>query len=205
MNRHLGTNSFFLRLCAAICLLAISPLAFSQTVPNQIQVVVVDGEGVITNIHERVAPDPSVKVEDEDHRPISGAVVVFALPVYGTSGEFANGAKNLEIMTGADGIAVARGLRVNETPGKLQIYVTASYHGLRARGFINQTVAVPAGTKAPLPAVHTSKSNAWKWVLLGVAVAGGAGAAAYLTHSNSNTSPTPVTITTGTVVFGSTH
>src|SRR5262249_12061487 len=100
--------------------------ALAQGVPARISVLVAEGEAVTVNARQRPPRDPSVKVEDDDHRPVSGAVVVFALPVSGTSGEFSNGSKNLTVITDEDGIAIARGLRVNDVPGKLQIYVTAS-------------------------------------------------------------------------------
>src|SRR5204862_7661711 len=104
----------------------------------RIELVVMQGEGVTTGVRQRVAHDPVVKLEDDDHRPIAGAAVVFALPVSGASGEFFNGAKNLTAVTDENGLAVARGLRTNDVPGKLQIYVTASYRGLRARALIGQ-------------------------------------------------------------------
>ena len=171
--------------------------------PVRIDIVVVDGEGVTTNTRQRVARDPVVKVEDDDHRPVDGAVVVFALPVSGASGEFFNGAKNLTVVTGKDGLATARGLRTNEIPGPLQIIVMASYQGLRARGRINQTVEAAPGAPVATPELHASKSGSkWKWILLGVAAVGGAGAAIYFTHHSSSTTNSPISITAGTVVFG---
>jgi hypothetical protein len=129
-------------------------------------------------------------------------VVVFALPVSGTSGEFSNGTKSLTLVTDKSGLAVAHGLKTNEIPGKLQIYVTASYRTLRSRALINQLVEAAPGTKVRGPELQTSKSGGkWKWVLLGVAAAGGAGAGVYL--SSRTTSSSPVSISTGTVVFGS--
>jgi hypothetical protein len=171
------------------------------------EIVVVQGEGVTSKAHQHVSSDPVVRIEDEDHRPISGVAVVFALPVSGTSGEFVNGSKNLTVVTDSDGSAAARGLRANEVPGKLQIYVTASYHNLRARTLINQIVEAAPGAKIPPAETHSAKSgNTWKWVVLGIAAAGGAGAAFYLKSRNSNSSTTPVnpiSISTGTISFGS--
>ena len=169
----------------------------------RINVVVVEGEGLTTNVRTKVARDPVVRIEDDDHRPVDGAVVVFALPVSGTSGEFFNGAKNLTVVTAKDGLATARGLKTNDIPGPLQIYVMASYQGLRARGLINQVVEAAPGTAAARPEVHTSKSGGkWKWILLGIAAAGGAGAAIYFTRHSSSTPSSPVSITSGPVVFG---
>jgi len=185
-------------------LVAIMPSAcLGQSTPVRINVVVVEGEGLTTNVRTKVARDPVVRIEDDDHRPVDGAVVVFALPVSGTSGEFFNGAKNLTVVTAKDGLATARGLKTNDIPGPLQIYVMASYQGLRARGLINQVVEAAPGTAAARPEVHTSKSGGkWKWILLGIAAAGGAGAAIYFTRHSSSTPSSPVSITSGPVVFG---
>jgi hypothetical protein len=107
----------------------------------------------------------------------------------------------LTVLTDKDGVATAHGLKTNEVPGKLQIYVTASFHGLRARALINQSVEAPAGAKAPLHEVRSkSGGGKWKWVVLGIAAAGGAGAGYYFgTHSTSS----PISIGTGTVLVGS--
>jgi hypothetical protein len=184
-----------------MALTSATPLARAQNVPARISLTVIEGEGATTGIRQRVARDPVVKVEDDDHRPVSGAAVVFALPVSGASGEFMNGSKTLTVTTDPDGLATAHALKTNEVSGKLQIYVTAAYHGLRARTLINQFVAASPGARAKTPELKTSKSGSkWKWVVLGVAAAGGTCAGVYYgTHNNTS----PVSISTGTVVFGS--
>jgi hypothetical protein len=201
MKRHPLKCLLPLGLCFSISFDALLPAAFAQIVPARINLVVVEGEGATSPIRQRVTTDPVVQVEDDDHRPVAGASVVFALPVSGTSGEFVNGSKNLAVVTDNDGRAAARGLRTNQIPGKLQIYVTASYHGLRARALITQFVEAPAGTTAKTPEVHSKSSGKWKWVILGVAAAGGAGAGIYFGTRSS--SPSPISISTGTIVFGS--
>ena len=127
-------------------------------------------------MRQRVARDPVVRVEDDDHRPVSGAAVVFALPVSGAERRIYQWLdKTLTVTTDPDGLAPAHGLRTNEVSGKLQIYVTAAYRGVRARTLINQFVAASPGAKAKTPELKTSKSGSkWKWVALGVAAAGGA-------------------------------
>lgn len=178
------------------------PAALAQSLPARINIIVVEGEGATSSVRQRVSHDPVVKIEDDDHRPITGAVVVFALPVSGTSGEFTNGSKTLTIVTDKGGLAAAHGLKTNEVPGKLQIYVTASYHTLRARTLVNQMVEGAPGVKVRGPELQTSKSGGkWKWILLGVAAAGGAGAGVYF--GTRTTSSSPVSISTGAVVFGS--
>jgi hypothetical protein len=126
---------------------------------------------------------------------------VFALPVSGPSGEFLNGSKNLTVVTDENGVAAAHGIKTNDVPGKLQIYVTASYRGLRARTLINQTLEGAPGSPAKVPELRTSRSGArWKWVVLGAAAAGGAGAGMYLANRAGGS---PTSISAGTVVFGS--
>lgn len=201
MNNHLLKKL----LSSGLCLLPaiVSPAAHAQNPPARIQILVLQGEGITTNVRQRVAHDPVVKIEDDDHRPVDGAVVVFALPVSGASGEFFNGSKTLTVVTAKDGLATARGLKTNDIPGPLQIYIMASYQGLRARATINQVVEAGPGTTAPSPELHTAKSGGkWKWVLLGVAVAGGAGAGIYFARHSSSTPNSPISITSGTVVFG---
>jgi hypothetical protein len=200
--KHLWKCLLLLGLCLLISIDGFVPAAFAQE-PALIYLSVVEGEGAISNIREHVSHDPVVKVEDDDHRPVTGAVVVFALPVSGTSGEFVNGSKTLTIVTDRNGSAAAHGLKANDVPGKLQIYVTASYRGLRARTLINQVVQAPAGAKTQ--ELRLSKSSGkWKWILLGVAAAAGVGVAISLKGhgSSSSNAPTPVSVTAGAVVFG---
>lgn len=194
MKRHYWKYLLFIGLCFS---------AAAQNAPSHISLLVVEGEGVSSGVRQRVTHDPAVKVEDEDHRPVAGAAVVFALPVSGASGEFVNGTRNLTVVTDQDGLATARGLKTNDTPGKLPIYVTASYRGLRARTLINQVVEAPPGAKPRTSELRASKSGGkWKWVVLGVAAAGGAGAGLYYGRHGS-AAATPVSISAGAVVFGS--
>ena len=181
-----------------------TPLVRAQSVPARIDIIVVEGEGAAATTRQRLTHDPVVRVEDDDHQPIAGAAVVFVLPVSGSSGEFEGGSKSLTVVTGNDGVAAARGIRANQIPGKLQIYVTASYRGLRARGLITQSIesAPGVGNTASITEIRASKSGGgrWKWVLLGVCAAAGAGAGVYY---GTRTSNSPISISTGTVVFGS--
>jgi len=188
------------------CLLpfGLTAALLAQNIPAHIAIVVTEGEGSASGTRQRVAQDPAVRIEDDDHRPVAGAAVVFALPVSGATGEFFNGSKNLAVVTDNDGLAVAHGLKTNNNPGKLQIYVTASYHGLRARTVITQMVEGTPAAQTRSPEPRSSKSSGkWKWVVLGIAAAGGAGAGLYFgTHTSS---PAPVSIAAGTVVFGGPH
>jgi hypothetical protein len=204
--KHYSPNSLLpLAVCLLISIDPMVPTALAQSLPARININVVEGEGASSGVRQRVSQDPVVKIEDDDHQPIAGAVVVFALPVSGTSGEFFNGSKTLTLVTDKSGLAAAHGIKTNEIPGKLQIYVTASYHTLRTRTLINQMVAGAPGAKVRSPELQSRSGGKLKWVLLGMVAAGGAGAGVYYgTHnSNSTSASSPVSISTGAVVFGS--
>src|SRR4051794_12161535 len=98
--KHYLWNSFLpLGLCLLILSDWLAPAALAQSLPPRINITVVEGEGASSSVRQRVSHDPVVKVEDDDHQPIAGAVVVFALPVSGPSGEFFNGTKTLTLVT----------------------------------------------------------------------------------------------------------
>ncbi len=107
-----------------------------------LNLVIIEGEGAINNVKQRTAREPVVQVEDENHKPVAGAAVLFTLPDGGPSGVFGNGAKTLKVMSDAQGRAVAKGLRLNDVSGKFQIKVEASYQGANTSTTISQTNAV---------------------------------------------------------------
>ena len=109
---------------------------------SKLNLVIVEGEGAINNIRQRTAREPIVQVEDENHKPIAGAAVIFTLPESGPSGTFANGSRTLQVMTNSKGQAIAKGLKLNDVSGKFQIQVEASYKGASATTTINQANAV---------------------------------------------------------------
>lgn len=204
MRQYFWKGLLPLGLCFSLTFGGMLPVALAQNVPGRIEIVVVDGEGATIAIRQRAAKDPALRIEDDDHQPVANAAVVFTLPLSGASGEFADGSKSLTVLTDRSGIATARGLRANAVPGKLQIYVTASFRGLRASGLINLAVEAPPGVRAPAPDVRTAKSSGkWKWIVLGIVVAGGAGAGAYYYYSNHNSNSSAISVSAGSVVFGS--
>jgi hypothetical protein len=177
-------------------------------IPTQLNIVVVEGEGATSQTHERVTPEPLIRVEDENHKPIVGASIVFILPTEGATGEFANGSKTLTIMTDERGQAAGKGLRVNQYPGKIPIHVTASYKGLSARTIFTMESVLPPGAKAPSPPKNGGHGKLIVILVIVGAVAAG-GAVYFLEHkSGSNSSgstsngPTPIGITPGTGTIG---
>jgi hypothetical protein len=160
----------------------------SQPVPTALNIVVIEGEGAINNIKQRTAHDPIIRVEDENHKPIAGAAVVFTLPTEGATGEFGNGSKNLTVMTDSQGAAKAQGLKVSQVNGKLPIHVTASYRGLTARTTIMQFIE-----GAPPGATVAKHGGSGKIIavlaVIGAAAAGGGAYAA--TRKSGSTTVTP--------------
>lgn len=175
------------------------PGAFAQQALN---LVVVEGEGAINNVRQRTARDPIVRVEDENHKPIAGAAVVFLLPSQGASGTFAGGAQTLTVMTNPQGLAVGRGLKPNGVQGQYQIRVNASYRGQTASTTITQSNALAAATAAAAGGISG------KLIALLLVAAGGAAAGAVVATRGGSSNPAtiaPTTVTAGTGTVGAPH
>src|SRR5258708_33963225 len=85
--------------------------AQDQPAPSRLNLVIVEGDGAINNLRQRVAREPVVQGEDENHRPLARAAVVFSLPSQGASGTFANRVRSLTVLAGDSGRAVAPGIQ----------------------------------------------------------------------------------------------
>jgi hypothetical protein len=183
-----------LSLALAFCLWA---NAQNQVAP-MLNLVIVEGEGAINNIRQRTAREPIVQVEDENHRPIAGAIVTFTLPGRGASGVFANGAQTLTVSTDQQGQAIARGLRPNNVQGRMQIRVTANHRGQTTSATITQTNAIIAGAAAGAAAGGISGKLIAILAVVGAAAAGGA---VYATQRGGGaTTPTPPIVIPATTV-----
>jgi hypothetical protein len=113
---------------------------------TSIKIVIQEGQSAINNMQLRRAKEPVVQVTEESGAPIQRASVTFQLPDTGPGGVFADGNKMLTVQTDEKGQAVGRGLRPNQTAGRYQIRVTASYRGTTASGMISEINAEPAAT-----------------------------------------------------------
>lgn len=204
----------FKSLAVGLCFLIGLPPAPAQTLPTALNIVVVEGEGAINNVRQRVARDPIVQIEDENHKPVVGAVVVFTLPTEGATGDFGNGEKTMTVQTDKEGKATANGLKLNPVAGKVPIHINASYRGLTARTTITLFSVLPPGAK-PAPVRSSSSSGGHGGLIAILVIVGGAaaGGGVYLaTKKSSNTPSTPtgptgptpigITIGTGTIVGG---
>ena len=172
-------------------LLALWLPAAAQVAP-MLNLVVLEGEGATNNIRQRTAREPVVQVQDENHKPVAGAIVVFTLPSNGAGGVFANGAKTLSIVSDNNGQAVARGFQPNGLKGNYQIRVNASHNGQTASVSINQINAALTASGAPAKAGVSGKLIA----VLAVAGAAAAGGIVYATRGGNGTAATPTTTTT---------
>jgi len=186
--------------------------AFGQA-PPVLNIVIVEGEGAINNVKQRVNRDPIVQVEDENHRPIAGAAVVFFLPDQGASGTFVNGSRTLTVTTDAQGRAVATGIRPNNTNGPMQIRVTASFQGVTASAVINQTntggSSGGGGASGASAGGGGGLSGGMKaLIIVGIVGAAAAGGVIAATHGGGGavaTSTPGIVITAGTPTVGAPH
>lgn len=165
--------------------------------PKKLNIVIVEGEGAVNNIRQRVAREPIVQVEDENRKPVAGAAVTFLLPNQGASGSFANGARSLTVVTNNQGQAVASGFQANSSAGSYQMRVTASSQGQTASISINMSNAALAGAAAG------AGLGAAKWLLILGAIGGAAaGGIVAATNGNGSTGNNPTTVTPGTPTVG---
>jgi len=180
------------------------PPAEAQNLPMELNIVVVEGEGAITTGGQRASREPFIRVEDENHKPVAKAAVVFTLPTEGASGQFGNGAKTVTIMTDSAGEAKGQGLRVNQIGGKLPILVAVSYRGLTARTTITEYIEAKPGAKAE------GGGHGKLIAILAVVGAAAAGGAVYATQRRTSSGasqpgPTSIGITPGTGTIAPPH
>jgi hypothetical protein len=172
---------------------------------EMLNLIVVEGEGAINNIRQRTARETIVQVEDENHKPVAGAVVVFTLPSQGAGGTFANGAQTLTVTTDAQGRAVAQGLRANRIAGRWDMRINASLGNRTGTVTVSQTnaaVAGAAGGAAGAAAGISAKTIAIIAAVAGAAAAGGAVAATRSGGGGGNPAGAPTTISAGTGTVG---
>jgi hypothetical protein len=167
--------------------------------PLRLQITILDGEGALNNIKQQTAREPIVQVEDENHKPIAGALVIFTLPQSGPGGTFSGGSTVFDGVTDVSGQAKPTGLVPNNVVGKYQIQVDVRYRNLNAHTAINQSNFMGATTTA---AAHAATHAFPLKAVLIVAAAGGAAAAAAVIATQSSNSPSAAVLTPGTPTVG---
>jgi hypothetical protein len=167
-----------------------------------LQIVILEGEDVSNNIKERTAREPIVQVQDENHKPVAGAAVLFTITSQGGShagATFAQGAKTYTGTTDANGNVTAHGFHPNGHTGQFHVNVTASKGQLTTHTTIAQTnvaAATTAATTSTITGFITTHVVLVSVVAAGV-VAGSVTAGVVAANQNNAT-----TITTGTGTVG---
>jgi len=180
-------------------------LAFAQDAQApRLSIVIVEGDGAINNIKQRTSRETIVEVQDENHKPVAGAAVVFLLPGDGPGGAFAGGAKSATLTTDSAGRASMPRLQPNQSTGNFQIRVNASSQGRTASVAISQS-NVAGAAAAGAGGAGAGISGKTIAIIVAVAAAGAVGAAVGLKggKSSSSSPQTPPTPPTGTISAGS--
>ncbi len=175
------------------------PARAQEQEPTKLNISILEGEGSINNIRQRVAREAMVQVDDENHKPVAGVAITFFLPEHGASGVFSNGSRSLTVMTDDTGRAVARGMMPNKVAGDVQIRVVARYKNLDANSIIHQQNVAAAAAAAAAGGAISGKLLA---IILIAAAAGVAGGVVAATRGGGSS---PVTITAGTPTVGAPH
>ena len=211
--RHFLVLTLILSISPAMPLFAqVSAVAQSvSSTPMALHITILEGEDSLNSIRERTAREPIVQVEDENHKPVAGALVLFSIQngSSGAGGSF-NGLSSLSVTTDSAGRATAHGLLPNTTTGSFTITVTATLGALVATAIVAQSNVASlasasaasstsaAGTTATRRIFRFSHIPKKVWitgtavvttaVVVGVVVA---------TRGNSSTTVTPGTGTVG--------
>lgn len=165
--------------------------------PMQLRITILDGEGSLNNIRERTAREPIVQVEDQNHKPVAGALVLFTIHGQGDAGAtFSNGLTTFQTTTDAAGKAVAKGLVPNAHAGSFTISVTATMGPVTAEAVIHQQNVMPSAPVSKIVKPHHGLVTAGNLAFVGVL----AGIAGVLTWSavNAHSGPGSTTIQPGT-------
>lgn len=164
--------------------------------PKSLFITIIQGEGALNDIRTRTAREPIVQVDDENHKPVTGALVIFSLDKSGSSYANFGGMSSISVHTDAAGRAFGSGFKTTQRKGSYNIHVHASYGQLVAEDeFVESNIAVLVsqnGTSTGVVAVSHKKA----WIVSSVLVAG---AVAGIVFATQQSSPTSVSAGTGTV------
>ena len=166
--------------------------------PKSLLITIVEGEGALNDIRTRTAREPIVEVDDENHKPVAGALVLFSLDKTGSSYASFAGVPSVSVRTDQAGRAVATGFQTAKKKGTYKINVQATVGVLVANAIINESnieVLIPE-SGGPPAAVSVGSHHKVIWIVSGVLVAG---AIAGIVVATQQSSPTTISTGTGTV------
>jgi hypothetical protein len=161
-----------------------------------LNVIVVEGDGVINDIEQSTTRQAVVRVEDSSGAPVRGVAVAFTLPSQGATAVFSDGSKLLATLTKDDGTAVARIMKPSGV-GSMAIRVNASRGGSSGSAQFSQVNMI----------VPKAKGSSKKWIAA-IALIGGVGAGAFAyartgrQTSSGGSAAAPISITPGAGIIG---
>ena len=164
----------------------------TSAAPKALFISILEGEGELNDVRARTAREPIVQVEDENHKPVAGALVLFAIPRGSSSAANFSGLNSLSVRTGADGRAVGRGFHVTRHTGNLEIAVTATVAAVTAEVVIHQTNFAKGGRLTNYTVNHPTLTT----VIVGLGAFAAAGAVIAV---EAQPGATTITAGTGTV------
>jgi hypothetical protein len=130
------------------------PLQAQSPVAAKYQILILEGEGAINNVRQRVAREVQIRVVDENRKPLSEGLVTFSLPKNGASGTFSNGKTSMTVKTDAEGRAKIQNMHLNHALEKMLITVEA----FRETAVLG--VAAPASS-TPVATTIIAQTNVW--------------------------------------------
>jgi len=160
--------------------------------------MIVEGEGALNDIRTRTAREPIVEVDDENHKPVVGALVIFSVDKNGSS--FANfgGMRSISVHTDAAGRAFGSGFKTTNRKGTYNIKVHASSGQLETEDVIVESnIAVmfsSNGSASPVTDVSHKKTG---WVVASLLVGGAIAGVLLVTRGSQSTTLSPGTGTVG--------
>ena len=164
--------------------------------PKSLFITIIQGEGALNDIRTRTAREPIVEVDDENHKPVAGALIIFSLDKSGSSYANFGGMSSVSVHTDAAGRAFASGFKTTQRKGSYKVHVHASYGQLVAEDeFLESNISVlfsQDGTSAGVATVSHKKA----WIVSSVLAAG---AVAGIVLATQQSSPASISAGTGTV------
>lgn len=177
---------------------AATPVYAQEGAAGGLKITILEGNDAIANVRQRVSREAIIQVEDENRKPVGGALVTLMAPNNGASAVFSNGTNTLTTTTDATGRVAVKGIQPNSLAGKFDIRVVASKDGLRGTATMTMTnvatAAVAGGISAKVLAI----------ILTAAAGAAVGGVVATRGGGSSPSAPaqTPVTVSPGTPTVG---
>lgn len=165
---------------------------------------VVEGENAVNNIKARTAREPVIEVDDENHKPVGGALVTFFTPNQGPGGLFGN-QQTLTTMTDATGRAVGKGFKPNNAAGQFNIEVTVSFAGQIAKALVAERNIMPEASAHVGTQTSSGIFGSKVLVIVGVAAAATTAGVVYAVAHNGTSTPTATIGGPGNVTVGPSH